>query len=119
MPYTTKVRKIIRSGLQRGIERAIKLHLPCDHSITIDDILLKLSKQDDICVYCFRVICDQPSLDHRLALINGGHHTLDNLQLTCVQCNLRKGDRLEFQPNTDYFHRSNVFVEDPPPSRKL
>lgn len=36
-----------------------------------------------------------PSLDHILPLSKGGHHTLENTQLAHLQCNVRKGARVE------------------------
>lgn len=32
-----------------------------------------------------------PTVDHIVPLVNGGTHTLDNMQLTCKRCNSTKG----------------------------
>lgn len=36
-----------------------------------------------------------PSLDHVLPLSLGGHHTLENVALAHLSCNVRKGNRIE------------------------
>jgi 5-methylcytosine-specific restriction endonuclease McrA len=58
-------------------------------------------RDDYICQLCFAPIDpflkDQhpmmASLDHIVALSNGGHHTHDNVQATHLVCNMRKGNR--------------------------
>ena len=63
---------------------------------------------DGCCAICFRP-CDDPSVwaewdgltwmpkaptvDHIIALANGGTHTWNNVQLACAECNSHKGDR--------------------------
>lgn len=37
---------------------------------------------------------NSPSLDHVIPLSKGGDHTYANVQLACLRCNLRKGDRI-------------------------
>lgn len=36
-----------------------------------------------------------PSLDHILPLSKGGHHVMKNVQLAHLDCNIRKGARVE------------------------
>ena len=33
------------------------------------------------------------TLDHKIALVNGGEHSYDNIQLACLHCNSKKGAR--------------------------
>lgn len=37
---------------------------------------------------------NRPTMDHRLALSNGGLHTLDNISLACYSCNRQKSNKL-------------------------
>jgi len=45
--------------------------------------------------------CDRPAdtVDHIVAIMNGGGHDLDNLQPCCAQCNNRKGHKEVAQRN--------------------
>lgn len=49
------------------------------------------------------IVCDKeatfpasnfPSLDHIIPLSKGGKHSYDNVQLLCLECNLRKSDKI-------------------------
>jgi 5-methylcytosine-specific restriction endonuclease McrA len=50
-----------------------------------------VSEQPKICSYCGNTCYDVYHVDHIDALHNGGTHSLDNLTITCVSCNLSKG----------------------------
>jgi len=56
-----------------------------------------------------------PTVDHVLALANGGTHTWDNVQLACLECNSNKGDRpytraMHNLPHNDQPVSSDEFV---------
>lgn len=65
-----------------------------DGSVT--DALLKALYAQETCYYCGK---ETPSKDrtieHRLALINGGTHTAGNVAMTCRTCNSSKKDMRE------------------------
>ncbi len=75
----------------RQRHRANQLQVECDDTIT----LVKVFKRDaGMCALCTRWV--QPrhaSMDHKYPLGKGGTHTWDNIQLSHLKCNLRKGDR--------------------------
>ena len=50
--------------------------------------------------------CDKPAdtVDHIVALMNGGDHSLDNLQPCCAQCNNKKGHKEVAQRNRSVSH---------------
>ncbi len=71
-----------------------------DHSIVFEAV-------DYICQQC-GIACDKeavypakdfPSLDHIIPLSKGGEHSYNNVQLLCLECNLRKSDKLERPAN--------------------
>lgn len=45
------------------------------------------------CVHCGCEDIDELGVDHIVAEVNGGPHTLDNLQTLCRSCNSRKGTK--------------------------
>lgn len=76
----------------RQRHRATLLQVDCDITIT----LVKVFKRDaGHCALCKKWV--QPrhaSMDHAFPLGKGGTHTWDNIQLSHLICNLRKGDRI-------------------------
>ena len=67
-----------------------------DHGIVFEAV-------DYICQQC-GIVCDKeavypaknfPSLDHIIPLSKGGEHSYGNVQLLCLECNLRKSNKLE------------------------
>lgn len=76
----------------RQRHRALQLRVECGIRIT----LAKVFKRDaGICQLCKKWV--QPryaSMDHKFPLSKGGTHTWDNIQLTHLKCNLRKGARI-------------------------
>lgn len=79
--------------------RALKLNLPADNIRPAD-----IYERDEwVCGICStpvdrtRAYPDpmSPSLDHVLPLSRGGHHTLENVTLAHLSCNVRKGNRVE------------------------
>lgn len=94
------------SNCMRETRRRIRLHEngDVDHSIT----LAKLIKRDKaICRICGRKINqwsdsnsdDYPSIDHIVAVANGGTHTWDNVQLAHRGCNTTKRDKVLYIGN--------------------
>jgi len=53
------------------------------------------------CTYCGK---PADTVDHIVAIMNGGGHDLDNLQPCCAQCNNRKGHREVAQRNQSVSH---------------
>ncbi len=63
--------------------------------LTTQDIDALIAFYDYSCLKCGKK--PSKSVDHVIALMNGGTNTLDNLQLLCKECNKGKGDT-----DTDY-----------------
>ena len=36
---------------------------------------------------------DNATIGHIISLSNGGNHSMDNVQLECMECNVKKGNR--------------------------
>lgn len=62
-------------------------------SPTIDKHIesLLLDKENHQCPYC--PFTDKMSVDHIVPLTRGGTHTEDNIELVCLNCNIRKGTK--------------------------
>lgn len=54
----------------------------------IDRILIN---QSGICPYCKLDICGNYHIDHIIPIARGGNNWPENIQLTCPECNLKKG----------------------------
>lgn len=52
-----------------------------------------LEEQDYKCIYCGVDITESFSLDHRKPLSRGGENVVENIDLTCRDCNTRKSTR--------------------------
>jgi 5-methylcytosine-specific restriction endonuclease McrA len=51
------------------------------------------------CVYCKCILyLSTFSIDHILPLSLGGTHTIANIQLTCLDCNLQRRTKLNWKP---------------------
>ncbi len=55
------------------------------------DIDSMLCRQDARCSYCRELLSGPFHIDHKTPVSRGGRNDLENLQLTCARCNLRKG----------------------------
>jgi 5-methylcytosine-specific restriction endonuclease McrA len=56
-------------------------------------ITLLIKRDTNRCWYCWRSFSKnvQRTLDHRLPLSAGGTNAIENLVLSCLECNRRKG----------------------------
>lgn len=61
---------------------------------TKNEIFNLIKKQKSKCIYCKIDINKKYHVDHKLALINGGHNGIKNIQILCPKCNLRKNKML-------------------------
>lgn len=102
-----------KSEIQKGIRgKRIKENGRIDHDISLE----KLAKRDnDFCYLCnrkvdwndfeitqngaFKVGRSYPSIDHVVAVVNGGTHTWNNVKLAHCQCNSVKSDNEEYISN--------------------
>lgn len=52
------------------------------------------------CAYCTVDCSENPTIDHLKPLSRGGGNTIDNLVISCYNCNQKKGNKLveEFKP---------------------
>lgn len=77
------------SSLHRGCKRC------SGHHIHLGDWLAVKERYGNRCVMCKRPESLQlpMTIDHIVALANGGHNTVDNIQPLCRSCNSRKGNR--------------------------
>lgn len=74
------------------VKRARKYGVGYEHGITLPMVI---EKYDGICQGCGKKVDkgkyqDMPTIDHIIALKNGGSHTWDNVQLLCMACNSKK-----------------------------
>jgi len=73
----------------RQLHRARGLRLAADDSITLVEVFRQSRGRCGICNEWVQP--KQASIDHVFPLTLGGTHTWDNVQLTHLICNLRKG----------------------------
>ncbi|MGW4028238.1 HNH endonuclease [Streptomyces sp. NPDC004838] len=58
------------------------------------DFAAIVAKSNGVCGVCTQPLGDSPSVDHIFPLKHGGAHTLANVQLSHLECNVAKGDKL-------------------------
>lgn len=46
------------------------------------------------CAYCTADCSEHPTIDHVVPLSKGGGNTLNNLVIACLECNIKKADKL-------------------------
>lgn len=97
--FATKEKKRIQIRKHTGDYRLIhsrirmqRVSSTSDGSIT-KSALEQLMNDATVCPLCNDVI-DMKSVDHIIPLSKGGTHTLSNIQITCLTCNVRKGSRV-------------------------
>lgn len=92
---------------QKDINRRLKLkEVKSDRGITLEKLY---QRDNDICYLCgqscnwndyeiingaFVVGGSYPSVEHIIALCNGGSHTWNNIKLACHACNSKKGRKI-------------------------
>lgn len=60
-------------------------------------IFLSLLKNNDCCLFCKSRY--KLTVDHKLAIINGGSNKIENMQILCHSCNSKKGSKLNYTYN--------------------
>lgn len=61
------------------------------HIISRHEIGMLLCIQDARCVYCQKLFNDNKyHIDHKIAISKGGNNDIDNIQLLCPTCNMKK-----------------------------
>jgi 5-methylcytosine-specific restriction endonuclease McrA len=76
--------------------RARKAQTTTD-DITPNDIMRMLDAQHHKCYWCDIEIVRQYHIDHIIPLSRKGTHTLNNLCISCVSCNLSKNNKLPIE----------------------
>lgn len=101
VPYTTKSKFCSKRCKNRNdnveyngfhVKRAREYGVEYEHGITLPMVI---EKYGGICQGCGKKVDkgryqDMPTIDHVVALKNGGSHTWDNVQLLCMACNSKK-----------------------------
>ena len=87
---TLRKRPSVKSSAERNhIERAKEYGRKWEEGATI---VFVYREYHGNCAICGKwVKASEASLDHKIPLARGGHHTRDNVQLTHLRCNLSKG----------------------------
>lgn len=65
-----------------------------DGTVTFDAIQRLYTEQKGQCIYCAKSLKNGYHIDHIVALVVGGTHTIGNIQLLCRHCNLSKHKHL-------------------------
>ncbi len=55
------------------------------------EIGLLMCKQDAHCVYCGMLLSGDYHIDHKTPVSRGGSNDIENLQILCPTCNVKKG----------------------------
>lgn len=109
-PSRLKIPKILMDKKSRDLKaarlnsRMARLGVP--GQVAGEDLLGLYVEQSGLCVYCRRCIFNLFSMDHRLAVSQGGENTRSNLQLLCVSCNARKNNRTPNEAFEYYLKRA-------------
>lgn len=62
-------------------------------TITPEEIERALKAQNKKCVLCTQLLRDF-HIDHIIPLSKGGEHKIENIQLLCPKCNIKKRDKI-------------------------
>ena len=83
---------LIRKTKQRTSYRIASKAKRSEITSRYNDIFMAIGRRDGFC--CVHCSSSQDlSIDHIVAVINGGGNELDNLQLLCKSCNSKKSDK--------------------------
>jgi 5-methylcytosine-specific restriction endonuclease McrA len=102
---------VAKRDKRTGVSNRQRYRAEVEHKIAFDTsiTLAKLYRRDKgICALCHTPVLPRvASIDHKIAIKNGGIHTWDNVQLTHQNCNSRKGARPEskLKPHTRTSHK--------------
>jgi 5-methylcytosine-specific restriction endonuclease McrA len=73
-------------------ERQKRIKEASDGTVTAE--ILKTIYAQSICFYCQQEISPKyRTIDHKLPIIRGGKHSIDNICMACKDCNYRKHDK--------------------------
>lgn len=77
----------------KGVNRkAIRRHHKVRRRRIPHEVRISIGEtQEWKCAYCDKDISSNFTLDHKVAIANGGGNKKTNLQLTCESCNVAKG----------------------------
>lgn len=79
-----------RRAYLRALERVRKGRLAAG-DVTMVDLTTLASQNGPNCALCGGPLNDDVTVEHKTPLARGGSHTLDNLALAHLACNMRKG----------------------------
>jgi 5-methylcytosine-specific restriction endonuclease McrA len=82
----------LTDGFKYSIDsRMRRVKATSDGSVTRKNILDMLVLQNNECNYCKEhITIESLHKDHIVPIVRGGEHTINNIQLLCKSCNLRK-----------------------------
>jgi len=68
--------------------------LQCEGDVRVSGLRDCILNSGGVCAWCGMDIINQPfEIDHIISLTKGGKNTLDNLTISCQNCNRRKSDK--------------------------
>ena len=63
------------------------------------------------CKYCgYKLRLEDITFDHVLPLSKGGENNVENLVISCSNCNHLKGAKLEFNPDVKFLSKINEWI---------
>lgn len=71
-------------------------HSQADGSYNIEDVQKQFKRQDGLCFWCSIPLFNEYHIDHVIPLSKGGTNWPHNIVVSCVHCNVTKGDRIPF-----------------------
>lgn len=85
------VRHVVNAALGKDVPLTQEKH----RRKKMGGVKRKLFKKQKSCALCGEVLTlETASVDHKIPLSKGGSNFLDNLQLTHIDCNFKKADKL-------------------------
>lgn len=76
--------------------KAKRRMLELEGDVTPDFIVLLRGIQKN-CYYCEKILCDDYHIEHKIPLSRGGKHSMNNIVLSCPQCNLMKHTKMPWE----------------------